>query len=170
MKIFQPIYGAVRLAQGKRDGMSLFGDSETDFWQSFYAAIIVAPLFFIFISLQSNTGVRSALSVNFYAIHAISYVVGWVLFPLVMIHLVKTIGRQQFYIRLIVAYNWASVVQNAVFLPFAILFETGLISGPIAEMTNAILLIIILIMRLILILIMILILILIMIPILILIM
>ena len=115
MKIFQPIYGAVRLAQGKRDGMSLFGDSETDFWQSFYAAIIVAPLFFIFISLQSNTGVRSALSVNFYAIHAISYVVGWVLFPLVMIHLVKTIGRQQFYIRLIVAYNWASVVQNAVF-------------------------------------------------------
>ena len=56
MKIFQPIYGAVRLAQGKRDGMSLFGDSETDFWQSFYAAIIVAPLFFIFISLQSNTG------------------------------------------------------------------------------------------------------------------
>ena len=49
MKIFQPIYGAVRLAQGKRDGMSLFGDSETDFWQSFYAAIIVAPLFFIFI-------------------------------------------------------------------------------------------------------------------------
>ena len=121
MKIFQPIYGAVRLAQGKRDGMSLFGDSETDFWQSFYAAIIVAPLFFIFISLQSNTGVRSALSVNFYAIHVISYVVGWVLFPLVMIHLVKTIGRQQFYIRLIVAYNWASVVQNAVFLPFAIL-------------------------------------------------
>ena len=62
-----------------------------------------------------------------------------------MIHLVKTIGRQQFYIRLIVAYNWSSVVQNAVFLPFAILFETGLISGPIAEMTNAILLIIILI-------------------------
>ena len=145
MKIFQPIYGAVRLAQGKRDGMSLFGDSETDFWQAFYAARIVAPLFFIFISLQSITCVRSALSVNFYAIHAISYVVGWVLFPLVMIHLVKTIGRQQFYFRLIVAYNWASVVQNAIFLPFAILFETGLISGPIAEMTNAILLIIILI-------------------------
>ena len=115
MKIFQPIYGAVRLAQGKRDGMSLFGDSETDFWQSFYAAIIVAPLFFIFISLQSNTGVRSALSVNFYAIHAISYVVGWVLFPLVMIHLVKTIGRQQFYIRLIVAYNWASVFKMLFF-------------------------------------------------------
>ena len=144
MKIFQPIYGAVRLAQGKRDGVSLFGESERDFWQSFYAAIIVAPLFFIFITLQSNTGIRSAVSVNFYTIHAISYVIGWVLFPLVMIHLVKIIERQQFYIRLIVAYNWAAVIQNAIFLPFAILFETGLISGPIAEMTNAILLIIIL--------------------------
>ena len=48
--------------------------------------------------------------------------------------------REKQYLGFIVAYNWASVLQNAVYLPFAILFELGMFGGNGAELVNLILL------------------------------
>ena len=40
----------------------------------------------------------------------------------------------------IIAYNWAAVLQNGFYLPFAILFQLGLIPGEAASFLNLILL------------------------------
>ena len=62
------------------------------------------------------------------------------LFPLIIFYLVQTLEREHEFIGFIVAYNWASVIQNSVYLPFAILFEIGAIGGSSAEFVNLILL------------------------------
>ena len=52
----------------------------------------------------------------------------------------QVLEREKQYLGFIVAYNWASVLQNAVYLPFAILFELGMFGGNGAEFVNLILL------------------------------
>ena len=62
-----------------------------------------------------------------FLIEAFAYVIGWVLFPLVMIRITDLLQRQQEYFRFIVAYNWAGVLQIAIFLPVAALTVSGLL-------------------------------------------
>ena len=55
------------------------------------------------------------------AVMGINYVISWVAYPLIMVGVTDLLNRRQQYIRFIVAYNWASVIQVAVTLPAATL-------------------------------------------------
>ena len=65
----------------------------------------------------------------FRSIELIAYVIGWVIFPLVMATVSRMIDRERHYIRYIVAYNWASVWQNLLYLPVAVLSVAGVLTG-----------------------------------------
>ena len=66
------------------------------------------------------------------SIHAISYVIGWVAFPLLIFYLTDILGNGQRFVRYIVSYNWASVLQNLLYLPFALLVEAQILGGSAA--------------------------------------
>ena len=134
------LYGAYRLAMTDIAGMSYFDRSITGFWRSFYAAGLVAPLFITLLIIRFNTHDINVPAFRFYSTEVIAYVIGWVLFPLVVFHLIQALNKEEHYIGFVVAYNWASVLQNGVYLPFAILFQLGIISGGIAGFLNLILL------------------------------
>ena len=130
------LYGAYRLARADTGGMSYLNTSLEGFWQSFFAAVLVAPLFFLLLIIRLNVSDIGASALRFLALEGIAYVIGWILFPLVVFYLAQVLERERLYCGFIVAYNWASVLQNAIYLPFATLFELGMVGGSSAELIN----------------------------------
>jgi hypothetical protein len=119
------LFGAWRLARFDASGLSFFDASTDGFWRSFHAAAIVAPLYGILIYADLAFGhIGDADGLHFVMIRIIAYVIGWVLFPLVMVEITRAMNREKHYLGYIVAYNWSAVIQYAIFTPIA-LFLTG---------------------------------------------
>jgi hypothetical protein len=126
------LYGAYRLAHLDTGGMAWFDKTLSGFWKSFFAALLAAPLYALFTALNlpddtAKEPLETAGRARVFLIEALTYVIGWVLFPLVMIRITDLLQRQQEYLRFIVAYNWAGVLQIAIFLPVAALTVSGLL-------------------------------------------
>ena len=66
------------------------------------------------------------------AIEIVAYVTAWVAFPVLMLSVSKRFGCAHNYLRFMVAYNWAAVPQNMLYLPIAMLSVTGIISADAA--------------------------------------
>ena len=123
------LYGAYRLARADAGGMAYFDTSVDGFWRSFIAAALVAPLFALFLAIRFNAGEFDISPFRFASIEIIAYVIAWLIFPLIMFYVCQAIEREEEFIGYIVAYNWASVWQNLVYLPFVILSELGFLSA-----------------------------------------
>ena len=126
------LYGAYRLAHLDTRGMTWFDETLPGFWKSFFAALLAAPLYALFTALNlpddtAKEPLETAGGARVFLIEALTYVIGWVLFPLVMIRITDLLQRQQEYLRFIVAYNWAGVLQIAIFLPVVGLTVSGLL-------------------------------------------
>jgi len=130
-EVASSLYGAFRLARFDPSGLNYFNISLNGFWNSFFAAVIVAPLFGLLILLQyQNVPVDPPPSpIRFGFAHGIGYVISWTIFPVLMISLVRFIKRDVYYVRFIIAYNWAAVLQNAFYMPLAIAAQLGMLSA-----------------------------------------
>lgn len=119
-RIASGIFGAWRLARRDPKGMAYFDDTPRGFWHSFTAAALLLPavlaLGILDGSIGGENGVFRPLSVEL-----IAYVIQWTAFPVIMAQVSDAMGRGHRYIRFIIAINWASVIQMAVFLPVAVL-------------------------------------------------
>ena len=135
-EIYSSIYGAWRLARLYPSGMRFFSLTIEGFWRSFFAAVIVAPIY-IYIRLIRPTApvVEGAPPADpgpgLVVVDIGAYVVGWVAFPVLMILLARLLNVRGQYVSFIVAYNWANVVQWALFgvaatIAVALGAETGL--------------------------------------------
>jgi len=129
-EISSSLYGAWRLARMDKDGLKFFNISIAGFWNSFFAAVILAPLYGILVLLQfSHLGVIPAPDPMKYGLaHGIGYVISWTVFPILMLSVVKMLKREFHYVRFITVYNWAAVLQNGLYIPLAIFAELGLFS------------------------------------------
>ncbi len=112
------VFGAWRLARRDPKGLDYFDTSPRGYWNSFWAAAVVSPAHLGIVLLNGGS---SHLSVSVLLIHLISYVIDWVLFPLIMVNVADGLDRRANYPRYIVAYNWSLVVQMAVVLPLTLL-------------------------------------------------
>ena len=139
------LYGAYRLARFDTRGMTYFETSLAGFWRSFYAAVIVAPVFAVLLVMRYAAGGGAVDGVRFAAVEAIAYVIAWVAFPLVMVTLARRLDREERYLGYIVAYNWASVLQNGLYLPLVMLGVAGVIpaetAGPLSLITLSLILV-----------------------------
>ncbi|HJO97392.1 MAG: hypothetical protein QGF38_13145 [Rhodospirillales bacterium] len=115
------LYGAYRLARFDAGGMAFFDTSVDGFWRSFYAAAMVAPFYAVLLALRYSLEIDPPHPMRFFLLYADAYVISWLAFPVVMAGLSGIIGRQPQFTRYIVAYNWAAVLQNALYLPLAML-------------------------------------------------
>ena len=121
------LYGAYRLARMDPGGMRFFDASVEGFWHSFYAALIVAPPYALLLLIKFAVEPDPPNTIIYLVVNAISYVIAWVAFPLVMFYLCGLFDRQSHFVRYIVAYNWAAVLQNCLVLPIAIAERLGLL-------------------------------------------
>ena len=127
-EILRALYGAYRLARFDAGGLAYFDATPGGFWKSFFAAVIVLPLYLLLLAVRLQGDLPEGTPARFLAIELIAYVIGWVIYPLVMATVARLIDRERHYVRYIVAYNWASVWQNILYLPVAILSVAGLLA------------------------------------------
>ena len=128
------LYGACRLARFDAAGMTFFNTSLEGFWRSFYAAVIIAPFYGLLLYLRYAAGEVAVQPTRFASVEAIAYVMSWFAFPVVMLTVVLFLDREKNYLRYLTAYNWAAVLQNAVYLPLAILMVTGVLPQQAANL------------------------------------
>ena len=122
------LYGAYRLARLDRGGMAYFDTSLAGFWKSFHAAVIIAPFYGALLLLRLGSGEVTTNPLQYLIVESIHYVILWVAFPLVMVAMCDLLDRRKNYIPFVVAYNWASIPQNALFLPISFLMHAGVMS------------------------------------------
>jgi hypothetical protein len=114
-EVFASIQGAFLLARFNPAGMNYFNISMEGFWRSFGAAVVIAPV--ILITILAFYAGSEIYPVRIAAVEFGQYVIGWVLFPVVMIFVARSMNLTDRYVGYIVAYNWSAVIQTALFAP-----------------------------------------------------
>jgi len=126
-EIAQGIFGAWRLARFDRDGIRYFGTTPEAAIASFKAALLAAPIHVVLILLQTDWSRVSVGAFGTLLIHSISFVADWTAFPLAMYYVARFCSRGQNYCRYLAAFNWAQVLQLALFLAVSAPVAAGLL-------------------------------------------
>ena len=111
------LYGAWRLARLDRGGMAFFDRTVEGFWRSFFAAALVAPGYIIVVVADLATHESDSGWLRILLVHACAYTLSWVAYPVAVHPICEAVNRQNAYIGFIIAFNWAKVIQMAVYLP-----------------------------------------------------
>ena len=123
------LYGAWRLMRFDAGGMAWFDLSIPGFWRSFFAALLVAPFFAALVGMQFSGGDRPFDPGWATLVLAVAYCLSWAAFPVAAILITRLLRLTDRYVALIVAYNWANVLQIAVILIANLIDASGLLPG-----------------------------------------
>lgn len=128
------LYGAVRLLRGDRTGLQYFRSDATGFYQSFFAALLILPPFALLLALEyGEIYAPEGVGVIPYWITMMSaYAMGWCAYPILMNTVCDLIQRKERFITFVIAYNWAGVLQNGVYLGLELARASGLLPGDAA--------------------------------------
>ncbi len=131
-EIIASLYGSWRLARFDRTGMAYFDKTVGGFWRSFFAALLVAPLYAVMLGLRYSTDSQTNGPMLYGLIEAISYLISWFAYPVVMLSFTEALNCRNRFIGYMVAYNWSLVLQNCVLVPVAMLGNITFIGPEIA--------------------------------------
>lgn len=101
---------------------------------SFRVGLFVAPVYLLqslFHLLKPGGGDDFLI---FAATEVLTYVIGWTLFPVVLLHLAPRLGWGVRVLRYITVYNWFQVAVAAALLPFIVLTGLNLIPPEAAQL------------------------------------
>ena len=115
-EIFEGLYGAWRLLLGDRGAIALFDNSVAGFWKSFFAAIFVLPIYFTMTAIGAIEFNSSRSLPAIVLIVSEFYIIAWVLWPLIIGHVLPVLDRDDKFTLYVVAYNWMSAVGAGLFL------------------------------------------------------
>jgi hypothetical protein len=128
-EIAAALFGAWRLAHLDKSGLQAFDFSVAGAYKSFFAAVIVAPGYFLLLMLvYAERSIEAPLAMIVPMV-AGGYVILWVLFPLVAHSLLNGLAMGQRFIPLLVAYNWAQCLVVYAILPIAAVSASGMLGG-----------------------------------------
>lgn len=120
------VYGAWRLVKRDTGGLQHFENTPEAFWRSFQAAIYVAPIAFIITATRLADVTTKSGPTHVFIIESLTYVIGWFLFPFIMLYLSEALSRRDRLFRYIAAYNWASILRAALLFIIFLIDQTGL--------------------------------------------
>jgi hypothetical protein len=130
---------------------SKFDLTAEGFYRSFAAILIVLPIN-IFIDIiviqiaqaehirQNEPVLEQVYTFNDAAFSTVALALQWMLFPIVMLFLLRYLGLAQRYAALVIAHNWATVVIWLFYLPPFLLYAAGIITSSQAIDLNLIVL------------------------------
>jgi hypothetical protein len=115
-EVISSLYGAFRLALMDRSGMAHFNLTFEGFWRSFFAAVLAAPGFALLVA-EKLVARPEPLDPGWATlVQLLGYALSWAAFPLAAVMLTRLFGLSQHYVALIVALNWATVMQMVILL------------------------------------------------------
>lgn len=124
-EIAAALYGAFVLARFDARGMQHFDVSLSGFWRSFFALVLVLP--FGLYSLMQSYPETEASRTWVILVVAIHQVVDWISFPLVMVPIARRMGLSHTYIPFIIASNWSTVIQSALFFLLSVVVQINVL-------------------------------------------
>lgn len=116
VEIARSLTGAWRLLLLDPGAMGQFDVSIGGFRRSFFAAILVAPLYVVRGYLDPAAIEVEAAGVGHAVAQVIAYVLAWAAFPVAMIFIARFLDLRGAYVGFIVALNWARVLQAVLLL------------------------------------------------------
>lgn len=124
------VRAALRLLVGDPAALNGLECSIAGFWRSFRVMVLLAPTVLFSLALDRlialsrlPEGGEFDLGPHFGAAF-VSYVLGWIAFPLVLVPLARPLGLSARYVPFIVARNWSTVVGTA---PYVLISVAGLL-------------------------------------------
>jgi hypothetical protein len=128
------LVGCLRLARGDRGGLAYFDRSLDGFWRSFLSAFLSYPFFLLLLTMRVSLAEWNAAGgLQILLIETIGYVIAWVAFPLVMLSVLRWIGREHRFFDFMVPYNWCQLPQSVLFVLVGVQSETGALGNPISQ-------------------------------------
>jgi hypothetical protein len=127
------LYGAWRLAHLDRRGFELFDKTPAGAMRSFYAAVLVAPIYALVLAMAPVER-AGAGGPRWLLVEAIAYVISWLAYPLVVEQLTRSMGCRALFEGYLSAYNWSMVLQNAALLPLVLLTATNVVPEEILQL------------------------------------
>jgi hypothetical protein len=125
-EVARAIYGAWRLMLFDPGGMAHFDFSISGYWRSFFAAVVVAPAYVLFVVVGLSAAEAEPVDPAWVAmVKGGAYLISWVVFPAAAILVTRLLGVTGRYIPLIVAYNWSNVPPLLILLPVELLAASG---------------------------------------------
>lgn len=116
MRAKEGVHAAWRLFLRDATAMSAFDNTVEAARESFRAALIALPLYWLLLVLgpDANGSVRGAAQI--FAIHLVFYVLIWTVWPVVMWRICRALNTQALYFRYLNAFNWSMVIQAVIWL------------------------------------------------------
>jgi hypothetical protein len=116
-EILAALYGSYRLLRGDAGGLKYFVTSREGTIRSFFAAVLVFPIFSLMIYGSIMKGQLSAPVGTIVAVHVLVYLISWAVYPLVVYEILGLMKRQDRFLTYLCAFNWCHVLQALAFLP-----------------------------------------------------
>lgn len=122
--------GALLLLRLKAHGFAYIDSTMAGARFSFIAALLAIPLYLL---MLLDVPIPEGVSMLRYsAVHALSYVLQWVLMPLLLYYVCMAMNKRNAWPRLVAPYNWISVWQVLAYAVLALLLNESSISDAIA--------------------------------------
>ena len=126
--------GCLRFARGDRTGLDCFDRSLDGFWRSFLSGVLSYPFFLILLTMRVSVAEWNAAGgLAIIVIETIGYIISWVAFPLVMVSVLRWIGRNHRFFDFMVPYNWCQLPQSVLFVLVGLESETGAFPDPLSQ-------------------------------------
>ena len=126
--------GCLRLARGDRRGLEYFDRSLDGFWRSFMSAFLSYPFFLILLTMRvSLADWKAAGGLPILLIETIGYVISWVAFPLIMLSVLRWIGREHRFFDFMVPYNWCQLPQSILFVVIGLQSESEALGSSLSQ-------------------------------------
>lgn len=149
-EIRSAMIGAWRLFCGDAGGLSRFDLSEEGFFRSFWVVVLVAPIYAA--SVITERGLLAAERFSgeelsdgrFFLVRALTLVIDWFAFPVVMVVVTKRLQLGSQYAAFITLRNWTALPAAAVTACPTIAYGLGLVPIIVATLATYVFLIVIL--------------------------
>jgi hypothetical protein len=130
------IYGTWRFATLDRAAAQFFDNTRDAFWKSFNAAWLALPAYALLVLLSFTQHPVDAGAFRILSVEVISYAIGWVLFPLIMVTFTDTMKCDRNYFRFITAWNWSIVLQAYFFLGISAFSASGTVPDSLGGLVS----------------------------------
>jgi hypothetical protein len=123
--------GVGQLLRFRRDAFVFFEATPAGFWRSFWAAILILPVW-ILVLVDQAAALNHPSPVSFLLAQMVGYAVSWLAYPLLMVKIGDFLDRWPRYYSYMVAYNWFQVLQAVAWFPLVFLVDAKAPAGLVA--------------------------------------
>lgn len=128
-EIATALQATYRIALRDRAAPWMLDDSVTGFVKSFFAAVLLAPLYALVVVIRSYPDQAPDDTLGVLLVEGAAYFTGWLLWPVIAFEIARFFSVRAAWRRYVVAYNWSHVWIMLLQLPVLALSQSGMIES-----------------------------------------